>query len=126
MSEASDVVARLAHEYFFGWQEGQWDQLRGALAPDVVFEDPRTGQVAGLDEHVALYADGKRFPDRTAVAMRRMAHGDDAAFISYDVYLGHWRKLTVVDQLSVRGGKIVHVLSVASEWPPRNPADGSP
>jgi hypothetical protein len=122
MSEPSDAVARLAHQYFWGWQEANWAQLREALAPDVEFEDPGLGNVEGIDAHVALYADGKRFPDRTGIAMRRLAYSEDAAFISYDVYLGHWRKLTVIDQLSVRDGHIVHVLSVAAEWPPRTPA----
>jgi hypothetical protein len=114
VSEASDIVARLSHQYFWGWQEANWAQLREALAPDVVFEDPRLGRIEGVDAHIALYIDSKRFPGRTGVAMRRTVHSEDAAFISYDVYLGHWRKQTVVDQLSVRGGRIVHVLSVTS------------
>src|SRR5262245_9000197 len=121
MSAASDAVFRLAHGYFWGWQEGNWAQLRAVLAPDVVFEAPSLGPIEGSDAHVALYEDGKRFPDRSGVALRRLSHDDDAAFISYDVYLGLWRKLTVIDQLSVRDGHIVHVLSVADEWPPRTP-----
>lgn len=122
---APEIAARLSHQYFWGWQESNWAQLREALAPDVVFEDPRLGRIEGVEAHVALYRDGKRFPDRTGVAMRRVAHNEDAAFISYDVYLGHWRKLTAVDQLSVRDGRIVHVLSVTGEWPPRTPATGT-
>ena len=121
MTAASDAVAQLAHQYFWGWQEGNWTQLRGTLAADVEFEDPSLGSIEGIDAHVALYADDKRFPERTGVAMRRLAYSDDAAFISYDVYLGHWRKLTVIDQLSVSDGRIVHVLSVADEWPSRTP-----
>lgn len=122
---APAAVADLAHRYFWGWQERDWDQLRGVLAPDVEFEDPRLGQVTGIEAHIALYAQGTRFPDFTSVALRRVAHGEDAAFLSYDVYLGHWRKLTVIDQLSARNGRIVHVLSVTSEWPPRSPSAGA-
>ena len=117
----SDVVARLAHRYFWGWQEGDWPRLRETLASDVVFEHPATGKIEGVDAHVALYSGSERFPDLTGVALRTTAHSEDVAFVSYDVYLGHWRTVTVIDQLSVRNGRIVRVLSVTSEWPPRTP-----
>lgn len=112
------TAADLAHQYFWGWQEAEWDKVRATLAPAVVFEDPRIGRIEGADAHMALYTERRRFPDCTGVAVRSTAHSADVAFISYDVYLGHTRKVTVVDQLSVREGKVVYILSVTSEWPP--------
>jgi hypothetical protein len=121
VESAADIVGRLAHEYFWGWHDGNLEQLRATLADDVEFEDPRIGQVSGVDAHVALYSGRRRFADLTGVAVRRQAHNEDVAFISYDVYLGQWRTVTVVDQLSVRDGRITRVLSVSSEWPSRKP-----
>jgi hypothetical protein len=122
--EESKAVERTAIDYFWGWQQSNWAQLRATLAPDVEFEDPRLERVEGVDAHVALYSEGRRFPDLTGVAMRRLANSVDVAFVSYDVYLGGRRTVTVIDQLSVREGRIVGVLSVTSEWPPREPSRG--
>jgi hypothetical protein len=120
-TSSSDAVARLVHHYFFGWQESNWEWLRETLAPDVIFEDPRLGRdvrVVGIDAHMALYVENKRFPELSGVALRAVANSEDVAFVSYDVYLGTRRTITVMDQLSARDGKIARVFSVSSEWPP--------
>ena len=125
MTTKAEIVEHLLLHYFYGWQEGDWDKLRGTLAATVLFEQPGAQSVEGADAHVAMYADRMRFPDLSGIALRRMAFNDDVAFVSYDAYLGDRRTITVVDQLSVRDGQIVHVLSVSSEWPASSAATGS-
>jgi hypothetical protein len=113
-----DDAAKLLHQYFFSWKEGRWDDLRAALAPDVQLEVPELGRFQGADQVVAVYRDGRRFPGLTDLALRRVAHNEDLAFVSYDAYLDYRDTVTGIDQLSIGDGAIFHILSVASKWPP--------
>ncbi|HLP89781.1 MAG TPA: nuclear transport factor 2 family protein [Nostocaceae cyanobacterium] len=115
--EIINTVSRLIEDYFWGWQYENWEQVRGTLSADVRFEDPKLGCFDGIDTHIDLYANSQRFPNLKGVSPRRVANNQDVGFLSYDVYLGHERVATVMDQLTVREGKIVYVLSVMSEWP---------
>jgi hypothetical protein len=115
-TELIKIVGSLARDYFWGWPEQDWERVRNHLSDDVRFEDPKLGCFDGIDAHINLYANSLRFPNLKGVARREVTFNQDAAFVSYDVYLGHRNKATVIDQLSVREGKIVHVLSVMSEW----------
>ncbi|HLP89780.1 MAG TPA: nuclear transport factor 2 family protein [Nostocaceae cyanobacterium] len=110
------IVSGLAHDYFSGWYQGDWERVRNTLSADVRFEDPKLRCFDGIDAHIDLYANSIRFPDLREVIFGRVMHNQDGAFISYTVYLGTRRKATVVDQLSVEEGKIVYVLSMMSEW----------
>jgi hypothetical protein len=115
--ELAETAGSLAREYFLGWQEENWERVRNTLSDDVRFEDPKLGCFDGIDAHINLYANSLRFPNLNGVAYRILASNQDVAFVSYDVYLGYRCTATVIDQLSVREGKIVHVLSVMNEWP---------
>jgi hypothetical protein len=120
----TEIVAGLAYDYFWGWRDGNWARLRATLSPDVEFEDPHLGEIVGIDAHMALYTERKRFPDLRGITERGGCNSEDTSFGSYDVYLGTRRKIAVVDQLSIRDGRIVRVMSVTSEWPPLDPSPG--
>jgi hypothetical protein len=122
-AELTAKVGRLAQSYFWGWHDENYEQLRSILCTDVKFEDPNLGSIDGIDAHIGLYANSQRFPNLKGVAAHRFANSEDVAFISYDVYISHWRTVAVIDQLTVREGCIVHVLSVTSEWPSRHPGE---
>jgi hypothetical protein len=118
MSQAPEDVYRVARDYFAAWRNGDWNRLRGFLAPEVVLESPRLGRVVGIDAHLRLYREERRFPGIRGLQPGPIVHGPDMAVVIYDVYLGaEQKRATVFDRIYVRDRLIVHVLSVMEEWP---------
>lgn len=76
MSEAEAV--RIARENVDAWTAGDWDRLRGALAPDVVYDEVGTQhRLVGADGFVQSYQAWKKAgPDGKGTVTRALASGD--------------------------------------------------
>ena len=76
MSEAEAV--RIARENVDAWTAGDWDRLRAALAPDVVYDEVGSQRrLVGVNDFVQSYQAWKRAgPDGKGTVMRALASGD--------------------------------------------------
>lgn len=72
-----EATAR-ALEVIEAFNVADWPRLRGALSPDVVYEETGTGRrVEGADAYVALCKGWKEaFPDARGTVRRALADGD--------------------------------------------------
>jgi hypothetical protein len=111
----SEDVYDCVRRYIVSWKDGHWDDLRALLAPEVRLEGPTIGTVEGIDAHVALYREHRRFPKLDELVLLGLYADAEGAIASYDVYLSGKRN-TVFDQFRVSEGKITRILSVQGEW----------
>jgi hypothetical protein len=117
--KASAKAQRIVADYTFGWFDSKWDLVRGLLADDVVFECPGRSRVVGVDAHLSLYSEEKRFgPNLNHIQWRGGGGGPSLGFISYLVCRDFHRAVHVIDRVSINGrGKISLVLALEMDMP---------
>ena len=71
-------LIQLARENVEAWTEGNWQRLRAALAPDVVYDEVGTQRrLQGADQLIKVYQDWKKAgPDGKGTVTKAIASGD--------------------------------------------------
>jgi ketosteroid isomerase-like protein len=115
MTQTAEDVYECVRRYLVAWKEGDWEKLHQTLAENIRFQEPAMGTVEGVDAHIELYREHRRFPNLDEMVLLKLLSDVDGAIASYDVYLSG-RRHTVFDQFSVEAGRITLVISVKGEW----------
>jgi steroid delta-isomerase-like uncharacterized protein len=77
----TEGLVELTHDLINAFNRGDWDLMRGMLAPDALYEEFGTQRKAhGPEKIIEIYASWKQaFPDAAGEVKRSLASGNDTA-----------------------------------------------